>query len=189
MILKISINLLPQSHLEKEKSSRFLIIPITGLVVITTAASFLTYAYFDLSTKVDLLNTDIIEKTTLRADLQQTVASKTNGITDYNFSEKYVSVDELMKSTYKDTVQLKSTVYQFLPQDASINSYSYTNNGNLNVTVTFASKGDAAIYLHRLLQADFVESAVVNTITSATEEIIYTSQFDIKLKTLVGEQL
>jgi hypothetical protein len=185
--LRISINLLPNSHIEKEKNSSLLLVPVTGLVAFVAAASFLTYSYFNLKGEAAELEQNISESYDYREVLQTDVASKTTGITEYNFVEKYKNAEMLLNSIYKDTVDLKTNVYRILPEDANVDNYSYSNNGELNVTVTFASKGDAAIYLNRLLEAKFVDTAVVHSINTDSEEISYTSQFEIKLKTLVGD--
>lgn len=187
--MRISINLLPHSQIEKEVKSPILLVPIAGLIAVIAAAGFLTYTYFDLNSQVDQLEQNISDQNSVKLDLQQSLSMKTIGLNEYNFLEKYVNVNEFIKTIYMDTVQLKSSVYHLLPEEAIIDSYAFTNSGELDVTVTFHSKGDAAIYLHRLLQAEFVKNAVITTINSDTEEILYTSQFQIELKTIVGEAL
>lgn len=187
--MRISIDLLPQSQIDKETQSPILLVPFVGLAAVVAAAGFLTFSYFDLKEEVSRLEQTITEKQSLKGTLQQSLSMKTVGTNEYNFLEKYANVHELIKGIYLDTVLLKDKVYQLLPNESQIDSYSYTNSGDLDLTITFASKGDAAIYLNRLLAAGFVESAIVTNITSNTEEIIYTSQFQIKLKTIVGEAL
>jgi len=188
MKLRINIDLLPHSQIETEKSA-IIVIPILGLILVVLIVGYFTYSAFHLNSQATQLDENIIENNGLILNLEETLANKTTGITEFNYSDKYLNVDGFINTLYKDTIELKSSLYYLLPENANVESYAYTNSGDLNVAITFPSKGDAAIYLNRLLQAEFVETAFVTTINSDTEEISYTSQYVVKLKTLVGEAL
>ena len=54
------------------------------------------------------------------------------------------------------------------------------------MTISFYSKGDSALFLHRLLAAHFVDTAEVESITADDEDLTYESIFQMKLHTLVG---
>ena len=56
------------------------------------------------------------------------------------------------------------------------------------MTISFYSKGDSALFLHRLLAAHFVDTAEVESITADDEELTYESTFQMKLHTLVGAE-
>ncbi|MCT8137497.1 hypothetical protein H1D32_06920 [Anaerobacillus sp. CMMVII] len=184
--MKISINLLP--NIEKEKSSNLLLLPIAGLILIIAASAVLLYSYINLSKEVDRLEQTIASSIETKNELQQAFSIKTTGITEHNIIDQYQNVNDFINSIYNDTVGLKTNVYQLLPDNANVESYVFTIDGDLLVTVTFHSKGDTAIYLHRLLQADFVTSALVTSIKSDIEDASYTSLFEVKLKTMEGEE-
>ena len=81
---------------------------------------------------------------------------------------------------------LQERVYSLLPDKAEVMTYTYSNNGELTMTISFYSKGDSALFLHRLLEAHFVDKAEVESITADDEKLTYESTFQIKLHTIVG---
>ncbi|WP_078430216.1 hypothetical protein [Alkalihalobacterium alkalinitrilicum] len=184
--MNINIDLLPQRV--KTKEGGFPVIPVAGVLTVVATASLLTYTYFDTKSSVQSLEEQILAQTEVQNTLQQDFLTKTTGLTEYNYVEQYTHMNRLLGSIYKDTIDTKERVYMLLPEKAEVNNYSFVNSGELSMQITFQSKGDAAIYLNRLLNADLVSSAEVQTISTNDQDLVYQSQFTLMLHTLVGEE-
>lgn len=185
--MEISINLLPQNNSRKEKRSIYLV-PVLGIVTSLGTASFLIYQYFDIKDNVEYLSESVAAQTENRDEYLTQYQQETAGVTEYNFTDKYKVLDHFLNGLYENTIELQENVFNLLPDTAKVNTYTYSNNGDLLMSVTFASKGDSALFLHRLLQAEFVNGAQVETILAEEEEIAYQAQFTIVLNTLVGDE-
>lgn len=186
--VEFSINLLPQTTRRKERRALYLV-PVLGVATVIATTVFLVYSYFDTKNSVQALSERITAQTTLRDQLLQEYQAKNIGVTESNFAEKYRSLNQLLGSIYVDTVDFHEDIVHLLPAKAEIDAYTYANNGDLLTTISFYSKGDSAIFLNRVLNADFVEDAEVELITAeAEEELTYQSMFNIKLDTVVGEE-
>ncbi|MCM3568389.1 hypothetical protein [Neobacillus mesonae] len=183
--MEVSINLLPQSNNRQEKRPVYLI-PIIGITAVLAAASFLTYSYFDSKNSIKTLSETINAKTTIRDQLLNDYKTKTNGVSEFNFIDKYQQLDKFLQSIYVNSSDLQDSLKRLLPVQADVVSYSYSNEGDLTVTVNFYSKGDSAVYLHRLLQANFVQKAEMVSITANDKDLTYNAVYQMKLNTLAG---
>ncbi|WP_216828810.1 PilN domain-containing protein [Alkalihalobacterium elongatum] len=183
--MNISIDLLPQRVIKKEKGLP--IIPVVGAFTVIAAASFLTYTYFETKNSVQSLEQQVVAQTAELHQLEQDFITKTTGITEYNYVDYYTSMNTFLGGIYKDTVDLKEQMYMLLPDKAEVTNYSFINNGDLSMQVTFQSKGDAAVYLNRLINSNLVSNAQVESISTSDDDFLYQSQYTLKLNTLVGE--
>ncbi|WP_209121982.1 hypothetical protein [Alkalihalobacillus sp. BA299] len=183
--MNISIDLLPQRA--KAKEGRIPIIPVAGVFTVIATVSFLTYTYFDTKSSVQSLEEQVATQTEVLHTVQQEFLSRTTGLTEYNYVDQYKTMNVFLDNIYKDTMDLKKRVYMLLPEKAVVTNYSYINNGDLSMQITFYSKGDAAVYLNRLLNIDWVASAEVRSISTSGQDFLYQAQFALKLNTLVGE--
>jgi len=178
--VEIRINLLPQSNSHKEKRSVYLI-PVLGIAAIVVTLSFLTYRYFDTKDSIKTLTESIAAQTTTRDTLLKEYQGNTTGVSEFNFTDQYKSLDQFLNNIYENTIPLQERVYRLLPDKAEVMTYTYSNNGELTMTISFYSKGDSALFLHRLLAAHFVDTAEVESITADDEELTYESTFQITL--------
>lgn len=186
--MEFSINLLPQTTSSKERRSLYLV-PILGVATVVATTSFLAYSYFDTKNSVETLAESITAQTTVKDQLIQEYQKKQAGVTEYNFTEKYRSLNQFLGSIYVNTIEFHEDIVRLLPTNAEIDAYTYSNNGDLLTTISFYSKGDSAVFLHRILNAEFVERAEVEMIAAEDEEeLTYQSMFYIKLDTVVGEE-
>ncbi len=185
--MEISINLLPQSNNHKQKRPVYLI-PAAGILAVAVAVSFLTYHYLDTKDSIKTLSENITAQTTARDHLLTEYQTKTTGVNEYNFTGKYQKLVHFLNTIYIDAGTFQERVQRLLPDRAEVISYIYLNNGDLTLTVTVYSKGDAAVFLHRLLDADFVERAELESITADNEDLRYDAVFQLKLHTLAGEK-
>ncbi|WP_133058630.1 hypothetical protein [Halalkalibacter urbisdiaboli] len=184
--MNFTIDLLPK--VERVKKTKVPVIPVVGFFVTIAATIVLIYSYIEMTKSVEALEASIATQTSARDHLQQQFQQQMTGVTEYNFVTKYQMLEKALNTTYEETIILKNRFYDLLPEEAVIENFSIDNAGDLTMIVTFQSKGQAAIYLHSLLQADFVEAAEVQTIdTSQEEELFYTSLYQLKLKTIAGE--
>ncbi|WP_428909279.1 hypothetical protein [Niallia sp. Krafla_26] len=183
--MEFRINLLPQTYSTKEKSSVFLI-PILGIVAVVATASILTYTYFDKKDSIGTLSANIETQTLTRDTLLKEYQQKTTGVTEFNFVDQYKAMNETLSTIYVDTSNILERVKSFLPEKAKLTNYTYTNNGEISMTVNFFSKGDSAVYLNALLHAPFVNEAQLTSITIDEESLTYDATFELKVKTLVG---
>ena len=183
--MEIHINLLPQTYSTKEKSS-VLLIPVLGIVTVVTAASILTYSYFDKKNSIQSLSDQIATQTTTRDSLLKEYQEKTAGVTLYNFTDKYKAMNQVLNSIYVTASETHERVISLLPKQSEVTEYHYMDNGELTLTVNFYSKGDSAIYLDRLLTASYVNEAQLVNITVNEETFRYDATYELKLNTLVG---
>ncbi|WP_100405002.1 hypothetical protein [Bacillus solitudinis] len=184
--MNFTIDLLP--NVERSKPIWTPIIPVVGLVVCVATTAILVYSYFDLTDSVENLDSSIVSQTELRDSLQLQFIEETTGVTEYNYVMKYKNLDQTLNTIFKESSELKDNFYRLLPGEASVENFNLENTGSLTLIVRFPSKGDAATYLYRLLQAGFVESAELQSIDISDEdELFYTSLYQLKLKTIVGE--
>lgn len=185
--MEVSINLLPQHKRHKEKRTIYLI-PVIGIMAVVVIASILTYSYIATKSSITLLSKSITEQTAVRNQMMKQFQQKNTGITEYNFAEKYKKLHEFLHSIYKSTSGLYEEIVHLLPNNAEVTSYAYINNGDLTITINFASVDDAALFLHQLLNADFIENAEMESISTNTGNPTYKSIFHLKLNTLAGEK-
>lgn len=186
-IVDISINLLPETQSNKNKSFGYLL-PVIGSLAILFATVFLIYNYLNTKDSVEVLSGSITRETETRDQLIAEYQQLSSGITEYNYVDKYRDMHLFLDNVYVNTIGMHSNILRLLPEGAQLNGYSYINNGDLLMTITFFSKGDSAIYLHQLLSADFVDHAEVQVISTDSEDLMYESVFQIKLNTIVGEE-
>lgn len=186
-IVEVSINLLPKHNIRKEKRAIYLI-PVIGIAVICIATILLMYHYLNTKNSVKELSEKITVQTSARDQARKEYIEKTTGFTEYNFTEKYKQMNQLLHSIYKDTIYVHETIVKLLPDQAKVIGYTYLNNGELTLTATFYSKGDSALFLHRLYSCELVEKAELESITADDEDVLYESIFHLKLNTLAGEE-
>lgn len=182
--MEVRINLLPQFNRRKEKRIVYRI-PVLGLILVAIAASFLTYSYFHTKSSIKTLSQYIATQTIARDNLLNEYKINTTGVTEFNFTDKYVQLDQFLNSIYKNTIDLQESLKKMLPDKATVISYSYLNSGELMITIDFASKGDSALFLHQLLRADFVKTALIESI-SVSENGQANTVFHVKLDTFEG---
>jgi hypothetical protein len=185
--VEFSINLLPQSTSKEEKRSLYLV-PILGIMTVVATAAFLTFSYVNTKSSVKTLTENITTQTTERDQLLNEYQKKKAGVTEFNYRDKYIELNHVLSTTYVETIDLQKKVEFLLPVKAKVNSYTYSNNGELLTTISFYSKGDSAIFLNRLLNADFVEQAELEIIAAEEGELTYQAMFNVKLNTVVGEE-
>ena len=137
--MEISINLLPQSNSHKEKRSVYLI-PILGIVAIIVALSMLTYRYFDTKDSIKTLSENIAVQTTTRDTVLKDYQGYTTGVTEYSYTDQYRALDLFLNNIYENTISLQKRVYRLLPEKAEVMTYTYSNNGELTMTISFYSK-------------------------------------------------
>ncbi|MCL7748099.1 hypothetical protein [Halalkalibacter alkaliphilus] len=185
--MNISIDLLPDRSRAIEGS--FPVIPVAGLAAIFVGAIVLTYTFIDTRNQVQALEEQIALQTQVRNTIELEYSSMTTGVTEYNYVDHYTAIDRFLNDVYKGTVDIKDRIYFLLPHGATVDYYMYTNNGDLQLTVTTFSKGDSAVFLNRLFGEEIVSGAELDSITVIGEDsnLAYTSQFTISLQTLVGE--
>ena len=183
--MEIRINLLPQSNSQKETRSLYLI-PVIGIVVVLAAFTYFTYYYFHTKDSIEQLSENIATQTTERDSILNEYQASTTGVTAYNFIDRYRSLNLFLNRIYENTIQLHESVFLLLPDQAKVMTYNYANNGDLSMTISFYSKGDSALFLHRLLGAKTVDTAEVESITADDETFTYQSTFKIKLHSIVG---
>ena len=94
--MEIRINLLAKPNSIKEKRSVYLI-PVLGITAVVAAASFLTYSYVDTKDSVKVLSESIATQTTTRDRLLKDYQGNTTGVTEYNFTDQYRSLDLVFK--------------------------------------------------------------------------------------------
>ena len=183
--MEIRINLLPQTYSTKEKSSVFLI-PVLGIVTVVVTASILTYSYFDKKNSVQSMSDQIAAQTTTRNELLNDYQQKTFGVTAFNFTDQYKAMDGILDSTYIISSETHERLKSLLPKKAEVTDYTYSNNGEVTMTVNFFSKGASALYLDALLNAPYVNEAQLVNITVDEETFTYDSTYELKVDTLVG---
>lgn len=183
--MNISIDLLPQGRRERLNRLPFLL-GVAGLFFVISA--LLVILYFTGRSSIHKLDEQIATKTEARDSMLAEITSRRNGVTEYNFVDKYKTIYTFLNGIYKNPITLKEELYKLLPEGGSVSNYTFENTGALTMTVLFPSKDAAATYLQRLLQADFVTEAKVTSISLNTEKNMYEANFEATVVTLEGEQ-
>lgn len=184
--MNISIDLLPQRTRRREGSLP--IIPVAGLVSIITWAVVLTFTYLDVRNNVRELESQVEVRTEHLSAVEADLLAMISGINELNYVDDFTAMNSFLTGMYKSTIALKDQVYFHLPENVSVQRYDYNNQGDLILQITSTSKGDAAVYLNRLLHEREVSRAEVNTIALQSEDgVMYQSNYTLKLKTLAGE--
>ncbi|GLB58377.1 PilN domain-containing protein [Cytobacillus sp. NCCP-133] len=186
--MEIRINLLPQVNSRKERRSAYLL-PFLAVTAIIFFAAFLVYTYFDAKESLRTLTEKVTAQTSERDQKREELTKRTNGINEYNFKDKHKLLNNALNGIYKNTIELQKSIYMLLPENAKVASFSYLNTGEASLTIKFYSKGDSAIFLHDLLNAEFIEDAKLISISANDKELIYESDFELKLKILKGDGL
>lgn len=187
LIVEVNINLLPKQNIRKEKRAIYLI-PVLGIAVVCITTILLMYQYIDKKDSIKELSEKITAQSSARDQARIEYIEKTTGFTKYNFTEKYKQLNQFLHSIYKDTIYVHEAIVKLLPEQANVIGYTYLNDGELTLTATFNSKGDSALFLHRLYSCELVEKAELESITADDEDVLYESIFHIKLNTLAGEE-
>jgi hypothetical protein len=183
--VNVSIDLLPQAR--RDRLNRLpLLIGTTGLILVI--ATLLISLYITGKNSVGELDQQITTKTQTRDSLLAEISTRRNGVTEYNFVDKYELISSFLNGVYKNPISLKKDLYEFLPEGGAVSNYTFDNTGTLSMTIQFSTKDEAATYLEKLLLADFVTEAKVTSISLNVEKNVYEANYEAQVVTLEGEQ-
>jgi type IV pilus assembly protein PilN len=183
--VNVSIDLLPQAR--RDRLSRLpLLIGTTGLFLLI--ATLLISLYITGKNSVEELDQQITTKTQTRDTLLTEISARRNGVTEYNFVDKYELISSFLNGVYKNPISLKKDLDLLLPEGGSVSNYTFDHTGTLSMTIQFSTKEEAATYLENLLIADFVTEAKVTSITLNAEKNVYEANYEAQVVTLEGEQ-
>jgi Tfp pilus assembly protein PilN len=171
------INLLPQ----KEKISVLFIISVALIVFVTLiGGAFLAVYYNSLDQKL------VGHKSKLESVIKQREKEEKRiieGSSVVNASQRFENLIKVVDSYPVPTMEILNQFSSLLPRQGSITSYSYTDQGNINITGEFKTLDEVAAYMHWLTASDWIIKVDLPTVSgcSCTENEKYTALYNISL--------
>ncbi|MCR2820546.1 PilN domain-containing protein [Lederbergia panacisoli] len=159
----IEINLIPK----RKKKSYFLLYSLMFIFIIAIFCS--TVLFIQIHSEKERAQT--YEKQLQQ--IQALIEIENSKLTD---SEKTSSADILnetinwMNKERIDSVPLLGHLISLLPERGFFESFSYSLNGDMQLSVQFDSSREAAFYLNKLVKSQWVKSAKIHSITAKEEE-------------------
>lgn len=155
----IDVNLLPK----KEPKNVVFLVGIIIVLVATIAAGTAFYLSVQKANRqIESLTQELKQMRALEAAEQQ----KLENIQSMQEVQELKKTVEWAKQYPLKTVLLLRNMAKLLPERGFIMNFSYIENGTVNVTVQFDTSEDAAYYLKRLEDANFVADVQLKSVTA-----------------------
>jgi type IV pilus assembly protein PilN len=159
----VDINLLPK---KEPKNVVFLISTVIVLLLVMATASFFYVSMQKAEAKINSLTQELKQTRVLQAAEQQKLAN-VQSLQEVQELEKTV---KWAKQYPMKTVLLLRKMTKLLPERGFIMSFSYAEDGAVNVTVQFDTSEEAAYYLKLLSDADFVTDVQLKSLATMKEK-------------------
>ncbi|MBA2873662.1 PilN domain-containing protein [Thermaerobacillus caldiproteolyticus] len=159
----VDINLLPK----KEPKNVVFLVSIAIVLLFAGAMAFVFYMSVQKTeTTIHSLTQELKKIRALQA-VQQEKLVNAQSLKEVQELEKTVKWAEQYPMK---TVLLLRSMTKLLPERGFIMNFSYAENGTVSVTVQFDTSEEAAYYLKRLSDADFVADVQLKSLTTAEEK-------------------
>lgn len=159
----VDINLLPK----KEPKNVVFLVSIAIVLLFAGAMAFVFYMSVQKTeTTIHSLTQELKKIRALQA-VQQEKLANAQSLKEVQELEKTVKWAEQYPMK---TVLLLRSMTKLLPERGFIMNFSYAENGTISVTVQFDTSEEAAYYLKRLSDADFVADVQLKSLTTAEEK-------------------
>ncbi|QPA30235.1 PilN domain-containing protein [Thermaerobacillus caldiproteolyticus] len=159
----VDINLLPK----KEPKNVVFLVSIAIVLLFAGAMAFVFYMSVQKTeTTIHSLTQELKKIRALQA-VQQEKLANAQSLKEVQELEKTVKWAEQYPMK---TVLLLRSMTKLLPERGFIMNFSYAENGTVSVTVQFDTSEEAAYYLKRLSDADFVADVQLKSLTTAEEK-------------------
>jgi type IV pilus assembly protein PilN len=159
----VDINLLPK---KEPKNVVFLISAAIVLVVVIAGAFVFYMSMQKAEVKINSLTQELKQTRALQAAEQQKLAN-VQSLQEVQELEKTV---KWARQYPMKTVLLLRKMTKLLPERGFIMSFSYAEDGTVNVTVQFDTSEEAAYYLKLLSDTDFVTDVQLKSLTTMEEK-------------------
>jgi type IV pilus assembly protein PilN len=159
----VDINLLPK---KEPKNVVFLISTVIVLLLVIATASFFYVSMQKAEVKINSLTQELKQTRALQAAEQQKLAN-VQSLQEVQELEKTV---KWARQYPMKTVLLLRKMTKLLPERGFIMSFSYAEDGTVNVTVQFDTSEEAAYYLKLLSDTDFVTDVQLKSLTTMEEK-------------------
>ncbi|QQZ10711.1 PilN domain-containing protein [Heyndrickxia vini] len=175
----VEINLIQK----KETKSRAPFYIIIGIIFVAVILSVLFIMQINNKHgQIKLLESQIKKTEEFRIDAEQKLTSFESNDA---YKQLKTSVD-WAETVPVDTVTLLKQLVSYLPERGFFQTFSYNEDGSVNMTIQFDTSNDAAYYLSRLTSAKWVENAEITEIT--TNDIEKTDNKDTQVQEEIAEQ-
>jgi hypothetical protein len=151
-VLDIRINLLPDN---KRPYLLYLAISLLAVVILALAA-LAVREYVDLRQKSARLAEEISETRAMYQGVLHQWEQANENINETNFFYYYDTLATELENFWIPPDQLMREITRLLPPGAKIENMKFFNNGDMNLLIRFAGKGEVADYLDRLDAAKLV---------------------------------
>jgi type IV pilus assembly protein PilN len=189
----IEINLLPKK--EKKNFSLSIMIAFIAFISIFGSSLFVYYGK-TLQTKADQLSTEIQNlNEALQIEQQQVIiAEKTNSVLELKKAVKWA------ESYPIKAVPVLQHLTSLLPERGFIQQYTYSQAGNVGITVQFDTSREAAYFLRWLNNSEWITEASISSLSvggsdEAATDLVprYIGQYQIilereKLREIINQE-
>ena len=162
-MMLVEINLLPQK--EQTKSSLFIV--LLGFLLIFIFAG--VYYYFQInSVKSDITAVD--REITVTQKIRAAEEKKLQDPGSADSVSKLKSAIEWANTYPIQTIPVMRQLTLLLPERGFIQSFAYTEDGTVSLTVQFDSSREAAYFLSSLKGSDWIEDASLSSLNAVVQE-------------------
>ncbi|MFE8703445.1 fimbrial protein [Cytobacillus sp. FJAT-54145] len=168
----VEINLLPKKE-PKNKTLLLLVIIIGVIFLIGLISTYMIHQSYEK--KLDSLNSEINETKLIVAQEQQKLVEfeQSNSVSELENTVTWA------KGYPVKTVPLIKQLTALLPNRGFIQTFSYTESGEVSLSVQFDTSREAAYYLKNLLDSNFVKEAFLEALTTVEIPTANNNIFDI----------
>jgi type IV pilus assembly protein PilN len=158
----VEINLLPQKQRKRSTNYRIILYMLFAFLLCMILLYWQVQRY---NQEIDQLQVEITNYEQSIAEIQQEVNMESSS----SYVELSNAVDWSSKYPIKSVAVLRHLT-SLLPERGFLLTYSYTENGALNLTVQFDTKKEAAYYLNWLNDSEWIKEVKLSQLTTSQTE-------------------
>ena len=167
----VDINLLPK------KAPRKAGLPVIIIFFLVLTAIGIGLFYWQYAAKQDSLAS--LQSQTLR--MEETIAVQSQKIATFESSNSAAELEKIVEWARDypiETVPVLQHLISFLPERGFFQNFAYNDDGSIDLSIQFDSSREAAFYLTKLTESEWINEAKLTGITTSAEIIDLKDQED-----------
>ena len=167
----VDINLLPK------KAPRKAGLPVFIIFFLVLTAIGIGLFYWQYAAKQESLAS--LQSQTLR--MEETIAVQSQKIATFESSNSAAELEKIVEWARDypiETVPVLQHLISFLPERGFFQNFAYNDDGSINLSIQFDSSREAAFYLTKLTESEWINEAKLTGITTSAEIIDLNDQED-----------
>lgn len=160
----VDINLLPK------KAPRKAGLPVFIIFFLVLTAIGIGLFYWQYTAKQDSLAS--LQSQTLR--MEETIAVQSQKIATFESSNSAAELEKIVEWARDypiETVPVLQHLISFLPERGFFQNFAYNDDGSIDLSIQFDSSREAAFYLTKLTESEWINEAKLTGITTSAEII------------------